>query len=40
LGIQFVYMLKMSSLVSVAGLQELIRKANERTVTVYRPLEI
>jgi polar amino acid transport system permease protein len=40
LGNQFVYMLKMSSLVSVVGLQELTRKANELTVTVYRPLEI
>ena len=30
----------MSSLVSVIGLQELTRKANELTVTVYRPLEI
>ena len=33
-------MLKMSSLVSVIGLQELTRRANELTVTVYRPLEI
>ncbi len=40
LGNQFVYMLKMSSLVSVIGLQELTRRANELTVTVYRPLEI
>jgi len=40
LGNQFVYMLKMSSLVSVVRLQELTRKANELTVTVYRPLEI
>ena len=40
LGNQFVYMLKMSSLASVVGLQELTRKANELTVTVYRPLEI
>ena len=40
LGNQFVYMLKMSSLVSVIGLQDLTRKANELTVTVYRPLEI
>lgn len=40
LGNQFVYMLKMTSLVSVIGLQELTRKANELTVTVYRPLEI
>lgn len=40
LGNQFVYMLKMSSLVSVIGLEDLTRKANELTVTVYRPLEI
>ena len=40
LGNQFVYMLKMSSLVSVIGLQELTRKANELVVTEYRPLEI
>jgi polar amino acid transport system permease protein len=40
LGNQFVYMLKMSSLVSIIGLQELTRKANELSVTVYRPLEI
>lgn len=40
LGNQFVYMLKMSSLVSIVGLQELTRKANELSVTVYRPLEI
>lgn len=40
LGNQFVYMLKMSSLVSVIGLQNLTRRANELTVTVYRPLEI
>ena len=40
LGNQFVYMLKMSSLVSVIGLQELTRRANELTVSVYRPLEI
>jgi polar amino acid transport system permease protein len=40
LGNQFVYMLKMSSLVSIIGLQELTRRANELTVTVYRPLEI
>jgi polar amino acid transport system permease protein len=30
----------MSSLLSIIGLQELTRKANELTVTVYRPLEI
>ena len=40
LGNQFVYMLKMSSLLSIIGLQELTRKANELTVTIYRPLEI
>jgi len=40
LGNQFVYMLKMSSLVSIIGLGELTRKANELAVTVYRPLEI
>ena len=33
-------MLKMSSLVSVIGLQDLTRRANELTVTIYRPLEI
>ncbi|MEM7130052.1 MAG: amino acid ABC transporter permease [Chloroflexota bacterium] len=40
LGNQFVYVLKMSSLVSVIGLAELTRKANELNVTEYRPLEI
>ncbi|MFQ3182928.1 MAG: glutamine transport system permease protein [Alteromonas macleodii] len=40
LGNQLVYMLKMSSLVSVIGLQELTRKANELVVSEYRPLEI
>jgi polar amino acid transport system permease protein len=40
LGNQFVYMLKMSSLVSIIGYSELTRRANELTVTVYRPLEI
>jgi polar amino acid transport system permease protein len=40
LGNQFVYMLKMSSLVSVIGLMELTRRANELTVVEYRPLEI
>ena len=40
LGNQFVYMLKMSSLVSVIGMQELTRKANELVVAEYRPLEI
>ena len=33
-------MLKMSSLVSIIGMQELTRKANELVVTEYRPLEI
>lgn len=37
---QFVYMLKMSALVSVIGAQELTRRANELVVTEYRPLEI
>lgn len=40
LGNQFIYVLKMSSLVSVIGLQELTRRANELNVTEYRPLEI
>ena len=40
LGNQLVYMLKMSSLVSVIGMEELTRKANELVVTEYRPLEI
>jgi len=40
LGNQFVYVLKMSSLVSVIGMSELTRRANELTVTEYRPLEI
>ena len=40
LGNQFVYMLKMSSLVSVIGLADLTRQANELVVTEYRPLEI
>jgi His/Glu/Gln/Arg/opine family amino acid ABC transporter permease subunit len=40
LGNQFAYMLKISSLVSVIGLGELTRKANELTVIEYRPLEI
>jgi polar amino acid transport system permease protein len=35
-----VYVLKMSSLVSVIGFQELTRRANELNVTEYRPLEI
>ena len=40
LGNQLVYMLKMSSLVSVIGMQELTRRANELVVNEYRPLEI
>lgn len=40
LGNQFVYMLKTSSLVSIIGLGELTRRANELVVTEYRPLEI
>lgn len=40
LGNQFVYMLKMSSLLMVIGFQELTRRANELTTTENRPLEI
>jgi glutamine transport system permease protein len=40
LGNQFVYVLKMSSLVSIIGMQELTRRANELVVSEYRPLEI
>ena len=40
LGNQFVYMLKMSSILSIIGYQELTRRANELVVTEYRPLEI
>ncbi len=40
LGNQLVYMLKMSSLVSVIGMTELTRRANELVVTEYRPLEV
>lgn len=40
LGNQFVYTLKISSLVSVIGFGELTRRANELTVIQYRPLEI
>jgi len=40
LGNQLVYMLKISSLVSIIGMQELTRRANELVVTEYRPLEI
>ena len=40
LGNQFIYVMKMSSLVSVIGLPELTRRANELNVNEYRPLEI
>lgn len=40
LGNQFVYMLKTSSLLSIIGLPELTRRANELVVTEFRPLEI
>lgn len=40
LGNQFVYVVKMSSLASVIGMQELTRRANELVVTEYRSLEI
>ncbi|KPL51933.1 amino acid ABC transporter permease [Prosthecomicrobium hirschii] len=40
LGNQFIYVLKMSSLISVVGYQELTRRANELTLIEYRPLEI
>jgi len=40
LGNQFVYVMKMSSLVSVIGLEELTRRSNELNVGEYRPLEI
>ena len=40
IGNQFVYMLKMSSLVSIIGLTELTRRADELVVSQYRPLEI
>jgi len=40
LGNQFVYVLKMSSLVSIIGISDLTRKANELVVSTYRPLEI
>lgn len=40
LGNQFAYVVKMSSLVSVIGLQELTRRANELIVVEYRALEI
>ena len=37
---QGIYILKMSSLISVIGLSDLTRRANELIVTTYRPLEI
>ena len=40
IGNQFVYVLKMSSLVSIIGICDLTRKSNELVVTTYRPLEI
>jgi len=40
LGNQLVLMLKMSSLVSIIGLTELTRRANELTSSIYRPLEV
>ena len=40
LGNQFIYVLKMSSLVSIIGIADLTRKANELVVSTYRPLEI
>ena len=40
LGNQLVYMLKMSSLVSIIGMSELTRRANELVTAEYRPLEI
>ena len=39
IGNQFVYVLKMSSLVSIIGIGDLTRKANELVVTTYRPLK-
>ena len=40
IGNQFIYVVKMSSIVSIIGLADLTRKANELVVSVYRPLEI
>jgi polar amino acid transport system permease protein len=37
---QGIYILKMSSLISIIGLGDLTRRANELIVTTYRPLEI
>ena len=40
IGNQFIYVVKMSSIVSIIGLADLTRKANELVVSVYRPLEV
>lgn len=40
LGNQLVYMLKMSSLVSIIGMEELTRRANQLVTAEYRPLEV
>jgi glutamine transport system permease protein len=40
IGNQLVIMLKMTSLVSVIGVSEVLRRGNELAVTEYRPLEI
>ena len=40
MGNQFVYMLKMSSLASVIGVEELLRRANLLNTVEYRALEI
>ena len=40
LGNQFVIVVKMSALVSVIGLADLTRRANELVTTLYRPLEV
>jgi len=40
LGNQFAYMVKMSALVSLIGLQELTKRANELNAAEYRALEI
>jgi len=40
LGNQIVIMLKMSSLAAFIGVAEVVRRANELSVTEYRPLEI
>ena len=39
LGNQLIYMLKMSSLVSIIGMEDLTRRANEVVTAEYRPLE-